>query len=98
MHEFPKRPFLDGPLVPENGILGPLAHWPIVEFFMVSSHYVQDNKVAYNFWKNCEKAYQIEDKRVIACRQTASARSLHYVIETKRVSSFRLTLQENGCD
>jgi hypothetical protein len=51
------------------------------EFFMISHHYVQENKATYNFWKKFENGYLIEYKRVISQRHAADVAKLHYVIE-----------------
>jgi len=53
------------------------------EFSMTSCHYVQENKVAYNFWKKLENAYLIEYKRVDSRQKAAGFTASHYVIEKK---------------
>ena len=53
------------------------------EFSVTSCHYVQENKVTYNFWKKFTNDYLIESKRVNAWRQAADVAACHYVIEKK---------------
>jgi predicted acetyltransferase len=59
-----------------------------------SLHYVHENKVTYNFWKNLAKTYLIELKRVNAWRQAENTGSLHYVHENKVTYNFWKNLTE----
>jgi hypothetical protein len=65
-----------------------LAKWPKAELLMAALHYIQENKATYNLWENFAKTHLIDFKRVNSLRQAASAGSLHYVTETKRVIGF----------
>jgi hypothetical protein len=69
-----------------------------LEFSMAAFHYVKENKVTYNFWKNLAKIYFIESNGVNALRHGADAVSSHYLTENKRVIGFIGRRKKTGCN